>query len=321
MIGRNEGEKLARCFASLCTDSAAVIYVDSGSTDGSIAIAKRWGAAVVSLDATRPFTAARARNAGFRRLQAFAPSCRYVQFVDGDCELSPGWIETAAEFLARRPDVACVCGRLRERFPERSLYNRLCDFEWDRPTGETHACGGIAMMQVTAFSALRGFREDLVAGEEPELCRRMRAAGWVVWRLEEAMAWHDAAMYRFAQWWTRSRRTGYGYAQNLAIQGFSADWQEFRRPASSWLWAGVIPLTLLALSLSVGPGALACLLIYPFQMLRATLKLHGPWRRRVERAFFLLLGRFPELAGQMQFWRRHRHGLTSRTSSSFDYKS
>ena len=57
-------------------------------------------------------------------------------------------IEQAYSALANQPNLAIVCGRLRERFPEQSIYNRLCDMEWDTPVGETKACGGIAMMRV-----------------------------------------------------------------------------------------------------------------------------------------------------------------------------
>ena len=176
VIGRNEGERLRRCMDSVVGIGYRVVYVDSGSTDGSVSLAQGKGADVVALDMSRPFTAARARNAGFARLRETSPQARYVQFIDGDCELFGDWMGVATRFLDRNADVVCVCGRLRERFPEMSIYQRLCDFEWDRPAGETDACGGIAMMRIGPFADAGGFREDLIAGEEPELCLRLRAA-------------------------------------------------------------------------------------------------------------------------------------------------
>src|SRR5262245_59959307 len=86
VIGRNEGKRLRRCLRSLRA-AEMVIYVDSGSTDGSPEWVRAQRAEVVALDMTTPFTAARARNAGWRRLREMAPYCRYVQFVDGDCEM------------------------------------------------------------------------------------------------------------------------------------------------------------------------------------------------------------------------------------------
>src|SRR5690349_18516545 len=94
-IGRNEGERLRLCLESLIR-SATVrgdVYVDSGSTDGSVALAQSLGVDVVHLDLTEKFTAARARNAGWRRLVQLYPDIRYVQFVDGDCEVVEGWLE------------------------------------------------------------------------------------------------------------------------------------------------------------------------------------------------------------------------------------
>lgn len=209
VIGRNEGERLATCLKSVIGAAAPVIYVDSGSIDGSVELAKRLGADVLELDCDTPYTAARARNAGFKRLVETAPTNQFVQFVDGDCELLPTWLPTALEYLQSHGDVAATCGRLRERFPDASPYNRLCDMEWDTPVGETDACGGVALMKVGAFAASGGFAADMIAGEEPDLCFRLRKAGWRIVRLDHEMAWHDAAMFRFGQWWRRAQRSGY----------------------------------------------------------------------------------------------------------------
>ena len=140
-IGRNEGERLRRCLSSLSAVSR-IVYVDSGSTDGSAQWAGANGADVIELDMTLPFTAARARNRGFERLQIIAPQVQYVQFVDGDCEVVGSWIPEAVAFLNSHANVGAVCGRRRERYPEKSIYNWLCDQEWDRPNGRGSACGG-----------------------------------------------------------------------------------------------------------------------------------------------------------------------------------
>src|ERR1700732_2176195 len=94
VIGRNEGERLARCLASVRVISKRV-YVDSGSTDGSVALAQKEGVKVVELPVPPHFTAARARNTGLAHLLTDDPDLEFVQMVDGDCELQPGWIEGA----------------------------------------------------------------------------------------------------------------------------------------------------------------------------------------------------------------------------------
>ncbi len=145
VIGRNEGERLKRCLQAL-SSAEHVVYVDSGSTDGSVDWAKIHGVDVVALDMAVPFTAARARNAGFARLRKRAPDLRYVQFVDGDCELLASWPVRAIAFLDQDRSVAAVCGRTREREPDRSIYNWLCEQEWDHPPGEVREFGGIVMI-------------------------------------------------------------------------------------------------------------------------------------------------------------------------------
>src|SRR6187551_3731615 len=114
VIGRNEGERLKACLRSLPAGSD-VVYVDSGSSDGSVAFARSLGFRVVELSTERGFTAARARNAGLAALADPPPA--YIQMVDGDCEVDSGWIAKARAALAAEPDLAVVFGRRRERFP------------------------------------------------------------------------------------------------------------------------------------------------------------------------------------------------------------
>ncbi|WFU38834.1 glycosyltransferase family A protein [Bradyrhizobium sp. CB82] len=308
-IGRNEGDRLAQCLGSVMAIGTPAVYVDSGSTDSSVALARGAGIDVVELDGRIPFTAARARNEGFEHLRQLAPDLSYIQFVDGDCEIVAGWIEKAVAFLDSHRDVAVVCGRLRERYPERSIYNRVCDIEWDRPVGETHACGGNALMRVDAFERAGRYRADLTSGEEPELCKRLRATGWRVWRLDAEMALHDAAMMRFGQWWWRAVRTGYGFAQHAYL---------FRTPSQrwgclrAWLWGVWLPLACLAFGVVLGPWGWASWLIYPLRWLRQTLRTPGPLSRRSLSALFQLVSAFPESWGQVKFMHERFLGRQAR---------
>ena len=209
VIGRNEGDRLRRCLASLAPAGVPVVYVDSGSADGSVALARGLGVEVVELDPARPFSAARARNEGFDRLAGMIPGLRFAMFVDGDCEVVPGWLDAARAELEARPELAVVCGRRRELDPDRSVYNRLADLEWDTPVGLADACGGDALFRADDFLAVGGFDPTAKAGEEPDLCRRLRERGRLVARLDAEMTRHDLNMTRFAQWWRRQFRVGY----------------------------------------------------------------------------------------------------------------
>jgi GT2 family glycosyltransferase len=300
-IGRNEGDRLKVCIESL-SKATALIYVDSGSTDGSVQFARERGVDTIELDMNIPFTAARARNSGFARVRSTKPHLRYVQFIDGDCELVPGWTQKAVSFLDSNPDIAAVCGRLRERYPDRSVYNWLCDQEWDGPVGEIRACAGNVMMSVRAFESVGGYRDDLIAGEESELCIRLRRANWRIWRLDSEMALHDAALTKFSQWWRRTERGGYAFAQGASLHGAAPERHWLWEKRRALIWGLYLPAICASLSICVPWGWLSWI-IYPAQILRLSARLAGSARHRLVLAFFYVLGRFPESWGVLKFMR------------------
>lgn len=316
LIGRNEGERLVRCLASVTGVVERIVYVDSGSDDGSLDAARAAGAEVVELDLSRPFTAARARNEGAARLLVGGP-LDFIQFVDGDCELREGWVETALAFLLETPKAAVACGRRRERAPEASLYNRLCDREWATPVGRAAACGGDALMRVEAFQAVGGFDPALIAGEEPELCLRLRGAGWEIWRLDAEMTWHDAAMTRFGQWWTRARRAGHTYAEGAAMHGGPPERHEVARLRRALIWGAGLPFAALSAAVFFGPLGLALLFVYPAQVARLAIKDGPPWRAAAEHGLFLTLAKIPEAIGALSYVAGR---LTGRRARLIEYK-
>jgi GT2 family glycosyltransferase len=299
VIGRNEGLRLVRCLAALKGQISQLVYVDSGSTDNSVVEADSAGAEVVELDPAVPFTAARARNSGLAKLRG-AHRPRYVQFIDGDCELQPDWLPVAIGFLEATPSAAAVCGRLRERHPELSIYNRVCDLEWDTPIGRTKACGGIAVFRMAALDQVGDFNPALIAGEEPELCLRLRQHGWEIWRLDVEMATHDAAMTRFSQWWKRSRRSGFAAAEGFAMHGGAPERHGFGTVLRALLWGAGLPAATLALASVAGAGALFLTLAYPLQIIRLAVK-RGGSLLQWQNAMFLTLGKFAEFAGIVEY--------------------
>lgn len=246
MIARNEGERLVRCLESLPRLGESVVYVDSGSTDGSVERARLMGVSVVELDMSIPFSAARSRNAGFARVMALDPELRFIQFVDGDCSIQSDWIETALAFLESHPSYAVVCGRRREMYPTSSVYNQLTDFEWDLPEGDTTSCGGDALMRCEVFQAVGGFNPSLIAGEEPDLCLRIRQQGHGIRRLACEMTLHDAAIHRFPQWWARMVRSGHAYSELATLHRAKPGMPWLRDVASIAFWGAFLPLLFLA---------------------------------------------------------------------------
>lgn len=310
-----------RCLTSVTGRADSVVYVDSGSTDGSVERAGGLGVTVVELDRSQPFTAARARNAGFAQLIREDSELEFVQFVDGDCELQPGWLENGTRYLEDNPEVGVVCGRRRERFPDASPYNRLADMEWDTPVGNALACGGDALIRAPLFRQVGGYNEGLIAGEDPELCLRIRRAGFEIARLDREMTLHDAAMKSFPQWWRRMNRAGHAYAEALHLQGRSPEMHNIRKTLSIVAWGGILPaLSLLAAPIS-GGASLALLLAIPLlcsRIYRSSVRRGLPPADARLYAVACTLGKFAEMQGVLTFlWNRL---VRRRRSNLIEYK-
>jgi glycosyltransferase involved in cell wall biosynthesis len=223
VIGRNEGVRLQRCLESVgameCNGDVELIYVDSGSCDGSVALAELLGAKTIALTPLRP-TAALGRNAGWR-----AATGEIVFFLDGDTVVEKDF---ASEAMPEFNDatVACVWGHRREMFPQQTVYNRVFDLDWMYGPGPAAFCGGDALFRRKALVEVGGFDESLIAGEEPEMCRRIIAAGYSILHVDLPMTLHDLAMKNFGQYWTRATRTGHAYAEVSArfAEGGDAFW-------------------------------------------------------------------------------------------------
>lgn len=310
IIGRNEGQRLSDCLQSLSAAAAPIVYVDSGSTDDSRQRAADLGAIVVELSLEQPFTAGRARNAGFRRLLELHPDTALVQFVDGDCRVAENWLRFARDYLQAHKDTAIVCGRRKELHPEHSVYNHFCDFEWDTPIGEAASCGGDFMVRAQAFADIGGFNDSLIAGEEPELCFRLRQAGWTVYRADAPMTSHDAAMHHLSQWFRRSKRAGYAYAAGAALHRDHPDRFNQRENLRILFWALLLPLAIICGALLGSPWLLLLFGIYPLQVVRMSRYVRSKDKQAPAGVFGLLLvaGKWPEFSGQLLYLRRRLAG-------------
>ncbi|MGR3821181.1 MAG: glycosyltransferase [Salipiger marinus] len=312
LIGRNEGSRLVAALASLPGQARQVVYVDSGSTDSSVAEARRAGAQVVELDMSVPFTAARARNAGFAALT----DPDFVMFVDGDCTLVPGFVSAAVAHLSRHPELALVTGWRSEIHRDSSIFNQLCDFEWRRPVGRILGCGGDMLVRAEAFRHVGGFGDSIIASEDEEFGTRLRKAGWALERLPLEMTRHDADMHRFGQWWRRAVRTGHGFAHvgHLHPDYFARERQRVLA------YALVLPLLSLALAL-VSPWLLLVpLAIYALNYLRTQQGLRRaglPKREARQHALFIALSKFPNLVGMATY---HIRRLRNAQMRIIEYK-
>lgn len=319
VIGRNEGDRLIACLDSLLRNLDCIVYVDSGSSDESLLKATELGVDCISLDLSIPFTAARARNAGASHLLKKYPSLMYIQFVDGDCEVQPNWVKSAMNYLDHELEYAAVCGRRREIYPDKSIYNLLCDIEWNTPVGDAMTCGGDALLRVSAFFQVNGYRGDLIAGEEPEICFRLREQGWKIFRLDEEMTLHDAAIMRLDQWWNRAKRAGYAYANGYYLHGHSAEKYNARQVLSILFWAAILPILIVLISF-LNNLYLSAFLIYPIQICHLML-IHmvnvGSYKNSFYYALSNVFGKYPQWIGMMRFTFNKWKG---RNSTLIEYK-
>lgn len=311
VIGRNEGERLKRCLQSI-PDWLPTVYVDSGSTDDSVRFATSRQVSVVELDMQTSFTAARARNVGWRHLVGQMPNIQFVQFIDGDCEMDAGWLDSAFLSMQSEPQLAAVFGRRRERFPEASVYNKLCDDEWNVPPGIVGSCGGDAFFRMESLKAVGGYSDDLIAGEEPDLCLRLRRVGWRIRRIDAEMTLHDANILTFGSWWTRTKRGGYAYTQHVLRHGSRSDPHRRRQVLSICFWGFVMPIIIAILSainifntgiIILDIAAMTLFLAYIFQIMRWSFRKRGSgasWNFAFRHSILMMLGKFAEFSGLMK---------------------
>ena len=315
-IGRNEGARLMACLASVIGTADRVVYVDSGSSDGSAGRARDLGVEVGVLDTRTPFTAARGRNEGFALLDAGAP-VDFVQFVDGDCEVEPGWLDRARDALLADPSLGLVTGWRREIAPEASVYNRVLDVEWHRPAGPIAACGGDMMVRSEVFRAVGGFDGGVIASEDEDFVQRVLQTGHGAVRLPHLMTHHDAAMTRFGQWWRRNVRSGHGYAEigGRHPHHFLAE----RRRV--WVYGALTLLLLVStIVLPVWLALLGIVLLYGLSCLRLGLDLHRQGLAPGEAARHAALYTVAKPAALQGMLTYHLRRLTGRARTIIEYK-
>ncbi|PCI10546.1 glycosyl transferase [bacterium] len=321
-IGRNEGDRLKRCLQSAKAQTERVVYVDSGSTDDSVAFAESIGVEVVNLDTSIPFTAARARNEGIARLIERWETIECVHVLDGDCEFQDGWIQIAYDFMCAHEQAAVVCGRRRERDPGASKYNLMCDLEWDTPIGQARSCGGDALFLLKAFHEVGGYNSSVIAGEEPELCVRIRSKGYTVHRLDHEMTLHDASMTRFGQYWQRAKRAGHAYAQGADMHGAPPERHCVKQTRSAIVWGLVFPVIALACSwFTFGLSIAAYFLMMCAQTGRirsGQIKVGRSKHDASLLAVFIMIAKFAQANGVLLYWYRK---IMKKQATLIEYKS
>ncbi len=322
VIGRNEGDRLKTGLKAIqsLTPDAPIVYVDSGSTDDSVTFAQSLSITVVELDMSIPFTAARARNAGFERLLSDHPSLLYVQFMDGDCELLPNWVESAISGLESNGSIGIVSGRRSERYPEVSIYNTLIDIEWNTPVGEILAVLGDMCVKVEAFNKIDGFNETIIAAEDDDFCLRARRAGYKTYRLDALMSKHDANILHLSQWYKRSKRGGHGYANIHHLHGKGPEKYFLKEIKSVTFWGFLVPASFIFFLFTAPFISLLIICGYTAFIGKTVLRRirsGDSLPTAIAYGALIFTGKIPEFMGILQYCKNH---LLSRKHQLIEYK-
>jgi len=321
IIGRNEGDRLKAGLKSLPETLGAIVYVDSGSTDDSVSFARSIGATVVELDMSAGFTAARARNCGFRELCKVLPDCKYAQFMDGDCSMAAKWIDTASSYLDANLSTTAVWGSRREVAADQSLFNAICDIEWNQATpGETRSFGGDVMMRRAALQEIDGYRDDVIAAEDDEVSIRLRANGGRIVRLKDPMTFHDASMTRFGQWWKRARRAGYAYALVSSMHGQAPEYYFRSDVRRTLIWGLLMPLLALSGAFIHFLIPLAVIALFMLRAFRTTTAIRpAGWSATASRAWGIscAISPLPQFHGLASYYLDR---LRNKTPQIIEYK-
>jgi len=277
-----------------------------------VRLATEAGAQVFEIDSPSP-TAALGRNTGWR-----AACGEFILFLDGDTILHPGFLRRALDAIAAEPMIAAVWGHRREIHIDRSIYNRVLDLDWVYAPGITEFCGGDVLMRRHALLLVDGFDAALIAGEEPELCRRLRSQGYSILHIDAPMTGHDLAMVRFSQYWRRAIRAGHAYAEVSRRFRNTPDpfWGHQRRQnfvrGGFWFLSAILAVGCSLLFRSPLPIAAWVALLIALATRTAWL---ARWKSRSVVTLFLYgvhshLQQIPILAGQLQFARGVKSGAS-----------
>lgn len=326
VIGRNESKNLFNCLEAVIKLGCPVVYADSNSSDGSPEMAARLGVTVIRLDHSSPFTASRGRKEGCDYLAMHWPKLDYVLFTDGDCIINDEFVLNALSIMSLAAEIGVVCGGLTERNPTASLYNRIAALEWESPAGLVNSCGGNALMRLRAYALAGGYDASIQAGEEPELCSRIRRSGFKVMRIEASMGSHDLDMHLISQWWCRGIRTGFGaldVRMRFGIHHFD------RILISAWVWVLGWPILNVALVVAAsvwlgGCGAfgtsLLMLLILLIQVVRIAHSARARGLSSIDAlayGFLMMANKWSCAWGQLKWWRQVHTPLRKASADSF----
>lgn len=193
VIGRNEAHNLPACAAALAALASAglameAIFIDSASSDASVAVAKANFGVVVELAASAELNAGAARAVGTLKARG-----TWVLYLDGDMQLAPDFIPHLLELVRGERDADGLAGRTLNVYPDGS--SDAIVFAGNKAGQPCRAFGGAVLLRRETVLDVGNWAPNLYANEEAELYSRLLArAARVLWT-ESLMVRHVTAKF------------------------------------------------------------------------------------------------------------------------------
>ncbi len=305
LISRNQEWNIARLVESVLRErdllgSMDIILVDSASNDQTIEIAARYPITVYKLNPDQRLSAAAGRYVGYNHT-----SGDLVLFLDGDMELCQGWLTQALKVIRSQPEVAVVCGQVVDRPKDYTPQENECTHDAMRNSGGATCVlhgGGASLYRRSVLDKVGTFNPWLYSDEEPELCLRIRHAGYQILRLPRTIAFHYTVPWEALSTFLAKRKSNIwlGYGQNIRhLWGTPLLFPYLKERGWAIPPAGVIGVGLMAALVSILTGQWLWLLLWIAAMLLLTFAI-AIKKRSLESAMLILLRRLLILDGTVR---------------------
>ena len=177
---KNEEKVIAKCLTALQnlntpTDDYEVIIADNSSLDRTVKIAEQFNVRIVNIDSQRT------NVSGSRNIGATHAKGDILAFVDADCVVSKDWLNNALVHFDHED--TCLAG-YKYTIPENSsTVARSWDYIFEnRGVKEVVAWvpAGNMFISRKCFDSVGGFDDNLVTGEDVDLCSRLKQKGYQI---------------------------------------------------------------------------------------------------------------------------------------------
>lgn len=172
-------------------DCLEIIYVDSGSSDNSVEIAKQY-VDEVFIENKYP-SPGRNRNRGL-----IEAKYDIVHFIDGDVIIDKNYLKNIVNLFSKK-NVQAIVGQLDEQHP--NIYNKMAALSNAvKKEGYTTFTATGATYLKAALLAVNGYDERIRRGQETDLGERFRNSGYKIWRTAHKMGSHNFDIRNLCQY-------------------------------------------------------------------------------------------------------------------------